>query len=86
MSMLNRRLQILIDEDRYRQLTAQARTRGVSVATVVRDAIDQVVRPDLARKRRAWKRIQAMEPMDVPDDPDDLKREIGDYLYRKHSE
>jgi hypothetical protein len=72
MSMLNRRLQILIDEERYRQLAAKARERGVSVATIVREAIDSVVRPDLARKRRAARRILAAEPMDVPDDPAEL--------------
>ena len=83
MSMLNRRLQILIDEDRYRQLAAKARERDVSVATIVREAIDSVVRPDLARKRRAWRRIQAAEPMDVPDDPAELKREIREYRVRK---
>jgi hypothetical protein len=79
MSMLNRRLQILIDEDRYRQLSAKASETGVSVATVVRDAIDSLIRPDLARKRRAAERILDAEPMDVPDDPADLKREIRDY-------
>jgi hypothetical protein len=73
MSMLNRRLQILIDEDRYRQLAARAKERGSSVATVVREAIDLVVRPDLTRKRRAWSRILAAEPMDVPDDPTALE-------------
>lgn len=76
MSKLERRLQILIDEDRYRQLAAHARTQGTSVAAVVRQAIDQVIRPDQARRRRAWQRIAAMEPMEVPDDPRDLKEWI----------
>ena len=42
MSMpLEHRLQILIDDERHRRITALARERGVSVATVVREAIDR---------------------------------------------
>jgi hypothetical protein len=78
MSMLTRRLQILIDEERYRRLAARAREEGVSVATVVRRAIDAVLPTSSSRKRRAWERILAAEPIPVPDDPDDLDREIDE--------
>lgn len=42
MSMsLEHRLQILIDDERHARITRVARARGVSVATVVREAIDR---------------------------------------------
>lgn len=40
MSILERRLQILIDNERYALLENEATRRGASVATVVREAID----------------------------------------------
>lgn len=41
MSMLQRRLQILVDEERQRRIVAAARERGMPVGAVVRDAIDR---------------------------------------------
>jgi predicted DNA-binding protein len=38
---MDRRLQILLDDERHRRLVAVAEERGVSVATVVREAIDR---------------------------------------------
>ncbi|HEV8682912.1 MAG TPA: ribbon-helix-helix protein, CopG family [Actinomycetota bacterium] len=74
--MLDRRLQILLDDDRYRRLQAEARRRRTSVAQIVREAIDSALPADLARKRAALKEILEAEPMPVPEDPRDLKREI----------
>jgi hypothetical protein len=81
MCMLNHRLQLLLDEDRHRRLTEEAERRHTSVAAVIRDAIDKAL-PDerLARRRAAIAAILATEPMPVPDDPEDLKREI-DAMY-----
>ena len=73
--MLDRRLQILLDEQRYRRLAEAARERKTSVAAVIREAIDVALPADEAEKRAAWKRILAAEPMPVPD-PDDLKAEL----------
>ncbi|MGH3083876.1 MAG: antitoxin [Gaiellaceae bacterium] len=70
----DRRLQIPIDESRYRRVSEIARERETSVAAVVRGAIDLLTN-DLARKRVAWNRIQAAEPMPVPD-PEELKAEL----------
>ena len=42
MSNLERRVQILLDEPRYRRVAGEAQRRHVSVAAVVRDAIDQM--------------------------------------------
>ncbi len=43
MLMLEHRLQILLDDERHARITSVARERGVSVATVVREAIDRGV-------------------------------------------
>jgi predicted DNA-binding protein len=41
MSMLKERLQILISPDQRRRLEAEAKRRGSSIATLVREAIDE---------------------------------------------
>jgi predicted DNA-binding protein len=65
MLMLEHRLQILIDDERHQKLTATAKARGVSVATVVREAIDRNVDDASERRRRAGARILAADPMEV---------------------
>jgi hypothetical protein len=65
--MLTRRLQILIDEARYRRLRAEARDRKTSVAAVIRDAIDQTLPATASRRSRALRTILSAEPMAVPD-------------------
>jgi hypothetical protein len=72
MSMLTRRLQVLLDENRYRRLEAAARRRRVSVATVVREAIDRDLGPTAQDRRAAGRRLLAAPPMDVGD--------VGDLL------
>jgi hypothetical protein len=68
MSMpLERRLQILLDEDRHRRLTAVARARGVSVATVVREAIDRGLSAPAGRRRAAANTLLEAPDMPVPD-------------------
>jgi hypothetical protein len=65
---MERRLQILLDEERYARISAVAQRRGVSVATVVREAIDRGV-VDVAGKREAAGRaILDADDMQVPDD------------------
>jgi len=82
MHMLERRLQILLDDARYRRLAAAARERGTSVAAVVRDAIDLALPADLAKKRAALEAILAAEPMPVPD-VEELKGEIAEGRSRR---
>jgi hypothetical protein len=72
---LERRLQILIDEPRYRRLAARARERNTSVAAVIREAIDVAIPEDLAKKKAAWEAIKAAPPIPVPD-VEELKREL----------
>ena len=75
MRMLDRRVQILLDEDRYRKVAREAERRGVSVAAVVREAIDRL--PSHAEQRRAAvAAVLAAEAMAVPADPADLRREL----------
>ena len=78
MCMLDRRLQILIDDARYRRLEAVARERRLSVAAVIRDAIDAALPADLATRQRAAAALLALEPMDVPATVEALKAELDD--------
>jgi predicted DNA-binding protein len=76
MSMsLDRRLQILIDDERHRRITTAAEERGVSVATIVREAIDRgLANPDLKRAA-AGRRLLDAPDMSVPE-PSELRTEI----------
>jgi hypothetical protein len=78
MSMYARRLQILIDEPRYRRLAAHAHARKVSVAEVVREAIDVAIPADAERRVRAGRRILAAPPTPVPETVDELKAELDE--------
>jgi hypothetical protein len=77
MCMLTRRLQILLDDERYSHLAAEARRRKVSVAAVIREAIDDRYPPRQAERARAARAILAAEPMPVPD-PEDLRKELDE--------
>jgi hypothetical protein len=73
---MQRRLQLLLDEPRYRRVAAEARRRKTSVAAVIRDAIDRSLAPDEDAKRAAAEALLAAEPMPVPETAEELKREI----------
>lgn len=64
---LEHRLQILIDDERHSRITSAARERGVSVATVVREAIDRGVTAVPARREAAGSRLLEADDMQVPD-------------------
>lgn len=64
---LDRRLQILLDEDQYRRLEKHASRRGESVAALVREAIDQRFPDEIGDRRRAGELLLAAEPMSVSD-------------------
>ena len=77
--MLNRRMQILLDKGRYEKVARLARRRGVPAAAVIRDAIDQLDdEQEWEARRRAIEAILAATPMDVPEDPADLRRELDE--------
>ena len=60
------RLQILIDDELHRRLIAAARDRGVSVATIVCEAIDRGLPEPAARRRAAARRVLDAPDMEVP--------------------
>lgn len=72
---MERRLQILLDEERYKRVRAHARERRMSVGAVIREAIDRSIPTDAARRRAAARAILAAPKMHVPD-PEELKREL----------
>lgn len=75
MRNLDRRVQLLLDEPRYRKLTGEARRRRVSVAAVIREAIDQLP-ADRDQRRAAIQELLAAEPMALPADPGELRLEL----------
>jgi len=75
MLMLTRRLQILVDDERYQALERAAKERRVSVATVVRDAIDRDLAGPGLRRAEAGRRLLDAEPMEVGS-IDDLVNEL----------
>jgi hypothetical protein len=80
---LEHRLQILIDDERHRLIADAARERGVSVATIVREAIDRGVPRADARRRAAGRRLLNAPDMDVPE-PSQLRAEL-DALRGRHA-
>jgi hypothetical protein len=81
--MLDRRLQVLIDEDRWTRLEREAERRKVSVSTIVREAIDERYPSDAERRRAALQAVLDAEPMDVPD-PDALVVELDEIRSRRY--
>jgi hypothetical protein len=76
MSMpLEHRLQVLIDDERHRRIVRAARERGVSVATVVREAIDRGMSGPSARRLAAGRRLLDAGDMPVPE-PRELRAEL----------
>lgn len=74
--MLSRRLQVLVEPEQFRRLEAEARARRVSVGALVRTAIDSVAPERADARRRAFEELDAVDPLRVPADPDDLEREL----------
>jgi hypothetical protein len=72
---LEHRLQILLDDERHRRITEVARERGVSVATVVREAIDRGIVDPARRREAAGRRLLEAPDMPVPA-PDELREEL----------
>ncbi|HSJ51471.1 MAG TPA: antitoxin [Actinomycetota bacterium] len=79
--MLERRLQILIDDERYGRLLARARERNLSVAAVVREAIDASIPASAASRAAAARTVLSAVPMPVPA-PDDLRAELDELRAR----
>lgn len=79
MLMLNRRLQILVDDERFDRLAEASKRTGAPVGELVRRAIDREFPPHDAERERAGQRLLAMGGPPGPE-PDwgNQKREILD--------
>ncbi len=75
MRSLDRRVHLLLDEPRFRKVAEEAGRRHVSVAAVIREAIDRMA-VGADQRRAAIAEILAAEPMLVPADPGALRREL----------
>jgi len=76
MHMLDHRVQILLDDERYQKVAREAKQRGVSIAAVFREALDRLP-ADAEVRRTAIDAILAAESMSVPADPAELRRELN---------
>jgi hypothetical protein len=74
--MLNHRLQVLIDDERYERLKRESATTGVPIGAIVRRAIDRELPVTADERSAAITRFLAADPIPVPDDPADLEAEI----------
>lgn len=83
MSMsLDHRLQVLIDDERHRRISAAAQERGVSVATIVREAIDRGLLNSDTQRQDAGRRLLGAADMPVPE-PRELRAELDSLRGRR---
>ena len=85
--MLNRRLQVLVDDERYELLTRESKRTGAAVGELVRRAIDHEF-PRLAgrtERERAGRDLLSMPPPGFGKEPDweQQKREVRDAPMQK---
>ncbi|PSK96951.1 hypothetical protein CLV30_12435 [Haloactinopolyspora alba] len=74
---LRHRLQILLDDERHERVVAIAQARHVSVATVVREAIDRGLPDTETHRSDAARRLLDASSMEVPD-VDELLEELDE--------
>jgi Ribbon-helix-helix protein, copG family len=72
--MYSYRLQVLLDGERHDRLKQLAAERGVSVGSLVREAIDRGLAQAPRDRAGALRRLLASPAMTLPADPADLKR------------
>ena len=80
--MFTERLQVLIEVGQRERLDMVASTRGVSVATLVREAIEVAFPATASRRADAAGVLLAAEPMKVPG-VDELLEELDDLRGRR---
>ena len=73
---------MLLDEERYQRLAEAAAERGVSVATIVREALDRGIPTSPHRRRQAGQRVLDAPDMPLPD-VEDLLAELDDLRGRR---
>lgn len=77
---LDRRVQLLLDANRYARVELEAARRGMSVAAVIREAIDRAFAGEVGSRAEAATALLDAEPMPV-DDWSDEKRRLVDELH-----
>ena len=82
MHMFDKRLQVLLDEGRWRRLASYAAERNLSVGAVVREALDRAIPASRNERRGAARRILSAKPMAVPR-PGELRRELDELRGRR---
>lgn len=82
MSTYTHRLQVLLDDERHDRIAAASRRRGVSVATVVREAIDRGLPAGEPNRRAAARALLDAPDMPIPD-PAGLRAELDDLRGRR---
>jgi hypothetical protein len=71
------RLQVLVEPEQQARLQSVARLRGVSVAAVVREAIEREIGRAGQKRRDAARVLLSAPPVSVPSDLAELEREIA---------
>ncbi|MDP8969068.1 MAG: ribbon-helix-helix domain-containing protein [Actinomycetota bacterium] len=82
MAHLSRRVQILLDEERYARLERRAQRRGASVAALIREAVDTAFPPEDQDPEQAARVLLDAEPIPVDDWPA-MKNELLATRYRR---
>jgi Ribbon-helix-helix protein, copG family len=77
---LTRRLQVLLDEERYARLERRSEETGASVGALVRRAIDETYPAGSSDPERAGEEFLAADPMPVEDWPT-MKEELLRSMY-----
>jgi hypothetical protein len=78
----DRRLQVLVEDEQYRSLEALAADRGVSVASLVREALGRYLHAGPDRRAQAAAAVLAAPGMPVPD-PAGLRTELDELRARR---
>jgi plasmid stability protein len=77
---LNRRTQLLLDDELHRRLRETAAQRGISMGALIREAIDEKLSGIEDRRSLAFKKLLAAKPMPVDDWPA-MKRQLIEDMY-----
>ncbi len=80
--MKTERLQILIDTSQRERLERTAAARGVSVASLVRAAVDLVYPSEAELRALSASDVLSAEPMEVPE-PGELRAELDELRGRR---
>jgi hypothetical protein len=80
MPLLNRRTQLLLDDELHRRLREAATERGISLGALIREAIDEKLSraQETEARARAIDKLLAAEPMPVDDWPVMKKQMLED--------